>query len=755
MNELVIHSLYLLAGIAFYASAYHLAAARSQPYNRMQMLFVCLPLSLIPLALFLAATFQATSIIEFVGLLKWNLAFTLCNLLLFTWFIALYTRIQPRSFLISISALYVVLFAVNLIEPYSLQYDHVDGLRALHLPWGEVVMRMAGHNGFWFYIGSLATVATMSYSIYAFGILYYRNRRSVDLWMLFAVGLFFMGVIDGILVRMSVIDFIELGSFSLIAMVLVMGATLTYETQQRLRNSENKFRLLFENSSVAMFVIDPNNGRITQANDIALKMTGFDAEEIQNTTVADHSHPDDLEESRKRYEQFSNGQVDHLYFEKRYIRKDGSIFYGYSSISTMKDDKSNIINFIGSTIDITEHKRTEESLRISEQRLRDAQRIGKLGSLDWNLNTNELLLSDEAIEIYGLDKNRKTHNLEEVINLLHPEDKERVEIGLQNSIAGIARYDMEHRMVRPDGEVIHIHASAELFRDQSGKPARLLGIIIDISERKASEEKIQHLAFHDHLTGLPNRLLLLDRLQQALISSARIGGTGALLFIDLDNFKNLNDTLGHDIGDLLLQQVAQRLKSCIRIGDSEARLGGDEFVVMLLDLSEQPIEAAAQTEAIGEKILAALSQPYQLEKNIFRCTASIGVTLFNGNQQVPEELMKQADIAMYQAKKAGRNTLRFFDLQMQESISARVSLESELHNALEFKQFHLHYQIQVDSSLRAVGAEALLRWVHPERGMVMPSHFIPLAEETGLILLVGQWVLETACAQLKTWQPNA
>jgi diguanylate cyclase (GGDEF)-like protein/PAS domain S-box-containing protein len=291
-------------------------------------------------------------------------------------------------------------------------------------------------------------------------------------------------------------------------------------------------------------------------------------------------------------------------------------------------------------------------------------------------------------------------------------------------------------------------------KGSDGIVTHYVGTHLNITERKSAEDKIQYLAFYDSLTRLPNRRLLMDRLQQALASSERIGRTGALLLIDLDNFKNLNDTLGHVMGDLLLQQVTQRLETCIREGDTVARLGGDEFVLMLLELGEQALEAAAQTEAIGKKVLAAVNQPYHLGSYIHHCTVSIGATLFTDLQQTTDELMKQADIAMYQAKKAGRNTLRFFDPQMQASINARVALEGELHKAIEKQQFHLYYQIQMDSSLCPLGAEALIRWVHPERGMVSPAHFIPLAEETGLILPIGQWVIETACAQLKVWQQN-
>jgi len=304
---------------------------------------------------------------------------------------------------------------------------------------------------------------------------------------------------------------------------------------------------------------------------------------------------------------------------------------------------------------------------------------------------------------------------------------------------------------RKDGEIYPKWLTISAVWGDDGIVTHYVGSHLDITERKQAEEKIRLLAFHDPLTRLPNRLLLLDRLQQALASSTRSGRQGALLFIDLDNFKIINDTIGHLIGDVLLQQVAERLASSVREGDTVARLGGDEFVVMLEDLSEQTIEAAEQTEAVGRKILAKLGQPYQLDAHEVHSSASIGATVFSGDHQRAEELLKQADIAMYQAKKVARSTLRFFDHKMQDSINTRAELEGELHKALDNQQFQLYYQIQVDNACRALGAEALIRWIHPDRGLVSPAQFIPLAEESGLILPIGKWVLNTACAQIKAW----
>jgi len=270
-----------------------------------------------------------------------------------------------------------------------------------------------------------------------------------------------------------------------------------------------------------------------------------------------------------------------------------------------------------------------------------------------------------------------------------------------------------------------------------------------------ANEELTILAAIDSLTGLPNRRLMQDRLDQAIAAATRHGGHGALLFIDLDDFKKINDTLGHDMGDLLLQQVAERLKTCVREGDTVARLGGDEFVVMLTNLSEQANVASEQAEATGNHILSKFKRSYQLAQSEYRAGCSIGITLFNHQQKSVEELLKQADIAMYQSKKAGRHTLRFFDPKMQTAVNERAALDDALHKALEHQQFQLHYQVQTDNSDHPFGAEALLRWHHPEKGLMSPAQFIPLAEETGLIKQIGTWVLESACTQLSLWQQDA
>lgn len=305
-------------------------------------------------------------------------------------------------------------------------------------------------------------------------------------------------------------------------------------------------------------------------------------------------------------------------------------------------------------------------------------------------------------------------------------------------------------MLRSDGSRFEAEVSANLYPDGSQLSSM---IIRDVSERKLAEDQIKMLAFYDALTLLPNRRLLMDRLQLAVAACTRHQRKGALLFIDLDNFKILNDTQGHFRGDVLLQEVAKRLSACIREGDTCARLGGDEFVIMLEDLSENALEAAKQAEVVGEKILLTLGRTYQLDpETTYDITASIGLTLFDGELSSGiDEPLKRADLAMYQAKSAGRNTQRFFDPQIQAAIAGRAALEVSLRAALKNKEFLLHYQPQIQGQNHVTGGEVLVRWQHPVQGMVSPADFIPLAEETGLILPLGQWVLETACSQLARW----
>ena len=278
-----------------------------------------------------------------------------------------------------------------------------------------------------------------------------------------------------------------------------------------------------------------------------------------------------------------------------------------------------------------------------------------------------------------------------------------------------------------------------------------IAIVEDITERKQAQQAIFKLAFHDPLTHLPNRRMMLDRLKHALAARARDGREGALLFIDLDHFKTLNDTQGHGVGDQLLRQVAERLSHCVRDSDTIARLGGDEYVVILENLSSHPQEALVQIEVVGEKILTSLRDPFQLDGHTCHITASIGVMPFGPYPISVDELMKRADLAMYKAKAAGRDTFRFFDPEMQAAFTAQAELESDLRQGLRQGQFILYYQPQVDSQGLRLGGEALVRWQHPQRGLVLPTEFIPQVEESGLILPLGHWVLETACNQLVAW----
>ncbi len=752
MNMIVIPSMYLLAGICAYAAFTHLTAGLRRPFDLIHLLFAGLCLTMLPFAIYSALAMQAETVSEFVHALKGNIAAIIIFFGLFSWFIILYTKKRHWMLVAGLNVLLALMFVVNLLQPYSLQFEQIDHLRTLQLPWGESVTRAAGRNGFWIYVGIVTVVLELVYALYALGSQFRRHRRMLDLGMMLAVIVFLLGSIEGSLTRLMAIDFVEAGPFGFLFMVIAMSILLNYETRQRLRDSEHSFRSLFENSPTGMIAIDPENLRIVRANRIAQGMFGYGAEEVLTKTILDITLPDDIAQSKQRFEQLSRGEEDHMHYEKRLLRMDGSSFLADISIATLKDSNGKVESFIGSAIDISERKQFEDSLKDSEVRFRSIIEQSPV-AISFSRDGYSIDANPAYMEMFGFE------NIDEIIgkpvvNQIAPQSRAEVEDRIARRMRGESvesSYDVVG--LRKDGSEFPLFVSAKRLILKDGPISS--AFLIDFTERQKAKEQIERLAFYDHLTDLPNRQLLMDRLQQALALSARSGQQGALLLIDLDNFKSLNDTLGHDIGDMLLLQVADRLVSCVQEGDTVARLGGDEFVVMLENLGEHALESATQVELVCEKILAALEQPYRLAAHDFQCTSSIGITLFHGRNQEIDDLLKQADIAMYQAKRAGRNSLRFFDQQMQETISARTSLEMDLRKAIENRQFHLYYQIQVDNMRYPIGAEALIRWIHPERGVVSPDQFISLAEETGLILSIGQWVLETACAQLKAWQQNA
>jgi diguanylate cyclase (GGDEF)-like protein/PAS domain S-box-containing protein len=401
-------------------------------------------------------------------------------------------------------------------------------------------------------------------------------------------------------------------------------------------------------------------------------------------------------------------------------------------------------------IDVTEKKREEA------ERLRKEQHIRLQASL--------LDQAHDAISVHGVDGrvmywNRGAERLfgwsaQEALGktkaeLLGTSDGE-FDRAMQTVLAQ-DEWTGEFAKRRKDGGTVIVASHLTLARDDAGRPQAVLDIETDITERKQAEQQILRLAFFDPLTQLPNRRLLLDRLGHALATCARTGLSGALLFLDLDNFKSLNDTLGHDKGDELLEQVARRLMAQMpRASDTVARHGGDEFVIVLEDLSASEQEAAAQAERVVARILDVFESPFQLGPHEIHTSTSVGVALFDRRIRQPDEVLKRGDLAMYQAKSAGRNTARFFDRHMQTIVDARVRMESDMRQGLQRGEFRLLYQRQTDAAGHTIGAEALLRWMHPA-GAMPPSLFVPLAEETGLILRLGHWVLEAACRQLVAW----
>lgn len=526
----------------------------------------------------------------------------------------------------------------------------------------------------------------------------------------------------------------------------LVGVTGTVQDITERRVTEARLRQLSTavEQSPASIVITDINANIEYVNPQFERASGYSAQEVlgKNPRIL-KSDKKSAAEYMSMWAALTGGQVWRGELEN--VRKDGALYTELASISPILDNEGRVTGYVAVKEDITQRKQVEAELRIAAIAF-ESQEANIITDADQVI----LKVNHAFTRITGYSAEEAVGNTPSMLKSGRHDDV--FYRGMMESLHHDKFWQGEVWNRRKNGEIYPEWLNITAVTNDQGWTTNYVAAFSDITQHKQAEETIHNLAFHDPLTGLPNRRLLMDRLQQTLLSSSRHQDNGAILFIDLDKFKELNDTKGHNIGDLLLIEVAQRLRTCVRTDDTVARLGGDEFVVMLEELSGDSDQAAIQAEMIAEKVLNAINQPFLLQGHEFHSSPSIGISLFHDADQTVDEVLKRADTAMYQAKNAGRNTIRFFDPATHAAMEARMAIEADLRTALSREEFILYFQLQIDHNQRALGAEALLRWQHPARGLVPPLKFIPLAEETGLILPIGQWVMETAGAQLRAWK---
>ncbi|WP_018922842.1 bifunctional diguanylate cyclase/phosphodiesterase [Salsuginibacillus kocurii] len=456
-------------------------------------------------------------------------------------------------------------------------------------------------------------------------------------------------------------------------------------------------------------------------------------------------HPDDQDTVEAHYQRLLAGEESTA--EWRFFHKDGKEGWVYVFGDPEKNDKGEVVKLNGVAYDLTERKNLEQAINQAQEDFQ--QLLDNVNACIYRMDEalNMTYMSRNVTQIYGFSPENDEGFAERWKRAIHPEDFDRLSTHVDRLLDG-QYVQMEYRVIQPDGGIRWVEdRCTPIFKD--AEPVEFHGVLVDITKRKKAEDQVKHMAYHDVLTGLPNRSMFNDELQKALVRCERKNHSFAVMFIDLDRFKFINDVMGHHLGDELLIQVGERLLRGVRQGDVVARQGGDEFIILLEDSD------ADEAKAVAERILDEFSIPFTLDGEDTYTSPSIGISLYPRDGQNNDTLIKRADAAMYMAKKYGKNNYHFYIPEEQGVVDRRITLERGLKKALRNQEFELHYQPKVELKTGEIyGVEALLRWQHPELGLVSPVEFIPLAEASGMIVPIGKWVLEQACNQNKEWQKN-
>ncbi|MGM0554422.1 MAG: EAL domain-containing protein [Pseudomonadota bacterium] len=782
MNGILVPALYLLAGLCAYAAASHLLHGWLSPRHREHLLFAAMCALMTGAAICAAWGFRADGIATYTTALKTYLALIAPFYLLFAAFVATHTRTPARAFLLVLSVLTVILWVANLWRPYGLQFREIVHLRDWVAPWGETVSLGSGEPSTWFLLALAVLVAVFGFAV---GVLirhYRRERRKATLFLLGGIALFLLATAQGALVRLGLIDFVPLTVFGYLFMILVMSLVLHQETQQRLRDSEQRFRGMVEQAPMGIQVLSPS-GVVRQVNRAWEQMHDRSRAETVGRNVLEQ--PDAIEtriaEPIRTAAAGNLATIDPLPYQPHSDATDDAPdgHWMRGCAYPLRDTAGAVQDVVVVQEDVTLTRRSEDALRVLAQGIQADTREGFFQALVRQLS--EVFPADFALvgkrapdAPDHIDTMALCGQGEILPNFRYELAKTPCETVLDQ---GICVFPDEVQVLFPEDHMLgdmaaRSYLGARMF-DSSGsdlghiaminryplKEVRQTTEILQIFAQRAAaelerlerEENIRQLAFQDSLTGLANRAQLHDALARDLDIAHADSQHGGLILIDLDHFKTINDALGHAVGDTVLAAVADRLHAHAPEHSLTARLGGDEFAVLIHPQACQREGLEDAVAAHAGRLLEALNHPVAIDERTFGVGASLGCVLFPDAGQTAADALRHADIALYQAKGAGRGGVQFYRDALQDAAHARLQIEDGLRQAVARDELHLHYQPQFDRDGRIIGAEALLRWQHPELGDVAPGLFIPVAEETGLIHGIGNWVLDHALATLRHW----